>query len=203
MDHKERISHERQAQLLALAAGLPSLLFAAYIPWTGDYPPMVRWTLGLILAGAVRNRVASPLRTIGAAGDDALSGVMQQINAMGATLRSQRLGAMEATTHLRKVMEEIDVDIFAFDESQKLKLFNRSAERLLTLPAERAIDLPADQLGLAGFLTGETSRTVQRAFPCNSGRWGIARSSFREGGIPHQLHCRQPRNNYQTRPVLR
>jgi len=211
MDPKERISHERHAQLLALAAGLPSIAFAAYILWTGDYPPKVLWTLGLLLGGswlyfsaAVRDRVASPLRTIanlleamregdysirarGATGDDALSDVMQQVNAMGATLRSQRLGAMEATTLLRKVMEEIDVAIFAFDESQKLKLLNRSAERLLALPAERAIDLPADQLDLATFLTGETSRTVQRAFPGSSGRWGIARSSFREGGLPHQL----------------
>jgi two-component system, NtrC family, nitrogen regulation sensor histidine kinase NtrY len=211
MEHKERISHERHAQLLALAAGLPSIVFAAYILWTGDYPPKVLWTLGLLLGGswlgfsaAVRDRVASPLRTIanlleamregdysirarGGTGDDALSDVMQQVNAMGATLRAQRLGAMEATTLLRKVMEEIDVAIFAFDEFQKLKLLNRFAERLIALPAERAIDLPAAQLDLATFLSGETSHTVQRAFPGGFGRWGVARTSFREGGLPHQL----------------
>lgn len=211
MEHKERISHERHAQLLALAAGLPSIIFAAYILWTGDYPPKVLWTLGLVLGGswlgfsaAVRDRVASPLRTIanlleamregdysirarGGTGDDALSDVMQQVNAMGATLRAQRLGAMEATTLLRKVMEEIDVAIFAFDEFQKLKLLNRFAERLIALPAERAIDLPAAQLDLATFLSGETSHTVQRAFPGGFGRWGVARTSFREGGLPHQL----------------
>jgi len=211
MEHKERISHERHAQLLALAAGLPSIVFAAYVLWTGGYPPKVLWTLGLLLGGswlgfsaAVRDRVASPLRTIanlleamregdysirarGGTGDDALSDVMQQVNAMGATLRAQRLGAMEATTLLRKVMEEIDVAIFAFDEFQKLKLLNRFAERLIALPAERAIDLPAAQLDLATFLSGETSHTVQRAFPGGFGRWGVARTSFREGGLPHQL----------------
>ena len=47
--------------------------------------------------------------------DDALGEVMQQVNTMGATLRAQRLGALEATTLLRKVMEEIDVAVFAFD----------------------------------------------------------------------------------------
>ncbi|MFN0103799.1 MAG: sensor histidine kinase [Bryobacteraceae bacterium] len=211
MDHKERISHERHIQLLALAAGLPSIVFSAWVLWTEGYPPKVIWTLGLLLGGswlgfsaAVRDRVASPLRTIaslleamregdysirarGAAGDDAFSGVMQQVNAMGATLRAQRLGAMEATTLLRKVMEEIDVAIFAFDESQRLKLLNRAAERLLALPAERAIDLPADQLDLAAFLSGEASHTVQRAFPGGAGRWGINRTSFREGGLPHHL----------------
>jgi nitrogen fixation/metabolism regulation signal transduction histidine kinase len=148
--------------------------------------------------------VASPLRTIanlleamregdysirarGGTGDDALSDVMQQVNAMGSTLRAQRLGAMEATTLLRKVMEEIDVAIFAFDEARKLKLLNRAAERLLALPAERAIDLPAAELELHTFLDGEESSTVQRAFPGGFGRWGIARTSFREGGLPHQL----------------
>lgn len=211
MDPKERISHERYVQLLALAAGLPSIVFAAYILWTGDYPPKVLWTLGLLLGGswlgfaaAVRERVANPLRTVsnlleamregdysirarGGNGDDALSDVMQQVNAMGATLRAQRLGAMEATTLLRKVMEEIDVAIFAFDETRKLKLLNRAAERLLAIPAERAIDLPAEQLDLSSFLTGEESHTVQRAFPGGFGRWGISRASFREGGLPHQL----------------
>ena len=45
---------------------------------------------------------------------------MHQVNAMSATLRAQRLGALEATTLLRKVMEEIDVAVFAFDGEQQL-----------------------------------------------------------------------------------
>lgn len=211
MEPKERVSHERRAQLLALAAGSPAVLFSAYVLGTGDYPPKVLWTMGLLIGGAwlgfsaaVRERVASPLRTIanlleamregdysirarGATGDDALSDVMQQVNAMGATLRAQRLGAMEATMLLRKVMEEIDVAIFAFDENQRLKLLNRAAERLLALPAERAIDLPATHLDLATFLAGDASLTVQRSFPGGFGRWGVSRASFREGGLPHQL----------------
>ena len=51
---------------------------------------------------------------------DAMGEVMQQVNAMSATLREQRLGAMEATTLLRKVMEEINVAVFAFDGDQRL-----------------------------------------------------------------------------------
>jgi two-component system, NtrC family, nitrogen regulation sensor histidine kinase NtrY len=52
--------------------------------------------------------------------------VMQQVNAMSATLRAQRLGALEATTLLRKVMEEIDVAVFAFDGDHRLRLVNRA-----------------------------------------------------------------------------
>ena len=206
-----KLSHEGSVQALALAAGLPALLFAGWVIGTGDYSPKVVWTLGLAIGGAwlgfglaVRERIASPLRTVsnlleairegdysiratGAAGTDALAEVMQQVNAMGATMRSQRLGALEATTLLRKVMEEIDVSIFAFDEKQKLRLVNRAGERLLGKPSERMLELEAGELGLAEYLDDETVKTVQRVFPGGSGRWGISRSSFREGGLPHRL----------------
>jgi two-component system nitrogen regulation sensor histidine kinase NtrY len=203
--------HERRVQMLALAAGLPGVLTSMVILLTGDYPAKVQWTLGLFVIGgwlgfasAARERVASPLRTLanlleairegdysirarGARHEDALGEVMQQVNAMGATLRAQRLGALEATTLLRKVMEEIDVAIFAFDHQERLKLVNRAGERLVGLPAERVVNLPASDIGLAEFLKGEGAQTVQRTFRGASGRWGVSRSDFREGGLPHKL----------------
>lgn len=205
------ITHERRLQWLALLAGFPAVLVCSIILWTGDYTPKVQWTLGVFIYGvwlgcgvAVRERVASPLRTLanlleairegdysirarGARGEDALGEVMQQVNAMGATLRLQRLGAMEATTLLRKVIEEIDVAIFAFDADHRLKLINPAGERLLAQTAERIMNLPASEVGLEDLLEGEASRTVQRTFRGAAGRWGITRSSFREGGLPHQL----------------
>src|SRR5688500_17729941 len=144
-------------QLLALAAGLPGVLVSMIILITGGYSEKVQWTLGVIIIGAwlgfasaVRERVASPLRTLanlleamregdysirarGARADDAMGEVMQQVNAMGTTLRAQRLGALEATTLLRKVMEEIDVSVFAFDAEHRLRLVNRAGEKLLGL----------------------------------------------------------------------
>lgn len=198
-------------QVLALIAGFPAVLTSSIILWTGDYSPKVQWTLGVFIYGfwfgcaiAVRERVASPLRTLanlleairegdysirarGARGEDALGEVMQQVNAMGGTLRAQRLGALEATTLLRKVIEEIDVAIFAFDADRKLRLVNPAGERLLGQAAERIMNLPATDLGLGDLLDGEPSRTMQRTFPGSAGRWGLTRSSFREGGLPHQL----------------
>jgi nitrogen fixation/metabolism regulation signal transduction histidine kinase len=122
-----------------------------------------------------------------AAAEDALADVMHQVNAMSATLRAQRLGALEATTLLRKVMEEIDVAVFAFDGEHRLRLVNRAGERLLKQPAERILASSAENLGLAEFLEGEPTRTVQRTFPTGAGRWAMTRSMFREGGLPHQL----------------
>src|SRR6476661_4091172 len=130
--------HEQRMQALALAAGLPALVTAMSILLTYNFSDKVRWTLGVLMFGtwlgfaaAVKERVASPLRTLanlleamregdysirarGAKGEDALGEVMVQVNEMGATLRTQRLEQLEATTLLRKVIDEIDVAIFAF-----------------------------------------------------------------------------------------
>src|SRR3712207_7853628 len=48
-------------------------------------------------------------RARGGRGHDALSEVIREINALGETLREQRIGALEATALLRTVMAEIDV----------------------------------------------------------------------------------------------
>lgn len=196
---------------MALVAGAPAVLTSMLILWFGDYTPRVQWTLTALIVClwlgfcfALRERVASPLRTLAnlleamREGDysirarhsksgDALGEVMQQVNAMSATLREQRLGALEATTLLRKVMEEINVAVFAFDSERRLRLVNRAGERLLNQPAVRLLDQSAELLGLSQYLEGEPQRTEQRAFPGATARWGVSRSLFREGGLPHQL----------------
>jgi two-component system, NtrC family, nitrogen regulation sensor histidine kinase NtrY len=205
------ISHDLRVLLLALAGGLPAVAACFIILLTGSYSGRTQWSVALLIVlcwlgfcFAARERVASPLRTLAnlleamREGDysirarvdntgEALGEVMQQVNAMAATLRAQRLGALEATALLRKVMEEIDVAAFAFDPQQTLRLVNRAGERLLAQPAERLLARDATSLGLAEYLVGEPERTIQRSFPGGTGRWGIRRSQFREGGLPHQL----------------
>src|SRR5271155_4847413 len=166
--------------LLALASGLPAVVTAMIILWwTGQYSSKVQWTLTVVVLGgwwacaaAMRERVASPLRTLanlleamregdysirarGVKSDDAMGEVMQQVNAMSATLRAQRLGALEATTLLRKVMEEINVAVFAFDPEHRVRLVNRAGERLLNEPSERLLGRDAASLQLDAYLDGD------------------------------------------------
>ncbi len=208
---KPRLVHEQRILVMALIAGAPAVITSMLVLWLGDYTSRVQWTLTALIVGvwlgfcfALRERVASPLRTLAnlleamREGDysirarhsksgDAMGEVMQQVNAMSATLREQRLGALEATTLLRKVMEEINVAVFAFDGDRKLRLVNRAGERLLNQPAVRLLEQSAEQLGLDAYLEGEAQRTEQRTFPGGTARWGVSRSLFREGGLPHQL----------------
>jgi nitrogen fixation/metabolism regulation signal transduction histidine kinase len=64
---------------------------------------------------------------------------------------------------------------------------NRAGERLLARPVERLLGFTAEELGLAQSLEGESARTMELGFPGGSGRWGMRRGSFRQGGLPHQL----------------
>ncbi len=175
------------------------------------YTPATQWTVTFLMlsvwagfAYGLRNKVRFPLLTVsnllaairegdysirarGAARDDPLGEVLLELNCLGKSLREQRLGAMEATALLSKVMAEIDVAVFTFDSDQKLRLVNRAGERLLAQPQERLLGRLAPDLGLADCLQGEAARTIQATFPGGMGRWGMRRSTFREQGVPHQL----------------
>jgi nitrogen fixation/metabolism regulation signal transduction histidine kinase len=102
-------------------------------------------------------------------------------------LHAQRLGAVEATALLGKVMEEIDVAIFAFDAEDRLKLLNRSASQLLSVGPAQAIGQTASQLHLAEYLTDSGPRLLDASFAGRTGRWEIRRSTFREQGRPLRL----------------
>src|SRR5579862_1114077 len=191
--HKPHLVHEQRILVLALVAGAPAVLTCMLMLWLGDHTPKVQWTLTVVILAfwlgfcfGLRERVASPLRTLanlleamregdysirarGVKSDDAMGEVMQQVNAMSATLRAQRLGALEATTLLRKVMEEINVAVFAFDGDRRLRLVNRAGERILNQAEERLLNATATSLGLADYLEGETTQTLQRTFPGAAG----------------------------------
>lgn len=205
------LTHDRQVFALALLAGFPAILVALWFVWTTSLNASLQWILTLLLSGswfgfsvATRNRVVRPLRTLsnllsalrdgdfsiqarGGQAGDPLGDAFVELNALIELLREQRLGALEATTLLRTVMEEINLAVFAFDEAETLRLVNRAGERLLAQPLERLLGRTAAQLGLAECLEGEPTRTLQTTFPGGIGRWGMRRSRFRQGGLRHHL----------------
>mgnify|MGYP002528925554 CR=1 FL=1 len=119
--------------------------------------------------------------------DEPLGLAITEVNRLGEILREQRLGAIEATALLHKIMDEIDVGIFAFDEDDRLRLLNRGGERILGRPADRTIGRSAEELGLAECLEGDVARISDITFSGLSGRWEVRRSQFRQEGRVHYL----------------
>ena len=203
--------HEKKILWLALLGGFPAVALALVLLWVGHFAPRVQWTLGglvvvfwLVCALLVRERVIRPLQTVsnvlaalrerdytlrarGSDPEDALGLLLLELNSLGDDMRAQRLGALEATALLRRIMDEIDVAIFAFDGGQKLQLLNRSGAALLGRAPEQLLDRDAASLGLAACLSGVAPRVDTLAFPGGTGRWEVRRGTFRQGGLPHQL----------------
>lgn len=205
------LGHDRRVFVLAILAGLPGMAVALGFLWLGDHSARVQWTVSVLLIGswagltvAVREQVVRPLGTLAnmlAAlregdfsirarvddADDPLSLAYLEVNNLEEILREQRLGAVEATETLRKVLEEIDVAVLAFDPDGTLRLVNRAGERLLGHPADRLIGRSATELRMDDALNGIAPRTVEMSFPGGTGRWELRRSVVRQEGYPLQL----------------
>ena len=206
-----RLRHDLQIFLLVLAAGLPGAVTSLAILWTGDYTPKVQWTLTVLIAGcllgfavSVRSRVVLPLQTLAnllaamreddfsirgrtADPEDPLGAVLIEVNALAETLHEQRLGAVEATALLRTVMEQVDVAVFAFDPGERLRIVNRTGERLMGRSMEQMLGRTATEIGVTDWF-GDAPRVVDLSLPGgNVGRWEVRRTTFRLGGLPHDL----------------
>ena len=203
--------HDRRVLVLAALAGLPGGVVALLFLWRSGLDPALRWPLSLaLIAGwlglsiAAKNHALRPFETIAnmlaalregdfsiraRVGDarDPLSLALLEMNSLEEILRDQRLGAVEATETLRKVLEEIDIVVLAFDPQGVLRIVNRAGERLLGQPADRLRGRTAEELRLSSQLTGTTPRTVELSFPGGSGRWELRRSVVRQEGFPLSL----------------
>lgn len=202
---------ERHIFLLSLMVGLVGSMMSLLLLWSSDYAirTQLTFTFFIIVAWlgfvfSLKAKVAFPLRTLsnllgalregdyslrarGACQGDALGEVIWEVNALGQSLREQRLGAVEATVLLRKIMAEIDVAMFGFDGEQRLQLVNENGRRLLGRTDEEILGCHARQLGLADCFDGVTPRVVDLVLPGGFGRWELRRASYRERGRSHQL----------------
>ncbi|MCH7932733.1 MAG: PAS domain-containing sensor histidine kinase [Gemmatimonadetes bacterium] len=207
----ERIPHDHRIVVLALLAALPGIAISLAFLWMGPYSAGLRWGVTVFLLGgwagftyALRARVVRPLQTLsnmlaalregdfsirvrGAGSSGALALTYAEANALEEVLREQRLGAVEATALLRKVLEEVDLAVFAFDESETLRLLNRAGEALLGQPSERLIGTPAADLRLQETLSGIAPRTLELNHPGGTGLWELRRTVVRQEGHPLRL----------------
>jgi two-component system nitrogen regulation sensor histidine kinase NtrY len=204
-------THEQRVFRITILGGLPAVAVALWFIVTADMPGRMQWVLGLLVTGGwigtallLREQVERPLQTIsnmvaalreqdyslrarGARPQDALGLVLWEVNALSVEMHARRLGALEAGALLRRVMAEIDVAVYAFDEQGALRVVNAFGARLLGQPEERLIGRQADDLGLADCLEGEAPRMMDAPIGAAGGRWELRRGEFRQDGLPHRF----------------
>lgn len=196
------------AALRATSIALPPLLLGAICQLRASAPSWVE--LGVAMALSVlgifwlQSSSARRLRTVSSvlsayregdfsirarktAGDPALNDVFVELNHLGDTLRSHRLGEMEAWALLRKVVAEVDVVVLACDDQRRIRLANEAAARLLGLPVASLLDKDASDLDLADLLEGPAPRTLEGDEAFRGGPWELRRGAFRLSGEVHTL----------------
>lgn len=208
---RKRLTYQRAIPLLAVLSGVPAVLVALVLVWTGDHASRTQWTVTVFVLGgwvallvAMRDRLVRPLhavsnmlealregdysmRTRAPAKDDALGLILHEVNQLASSFHNQRLDALEASNLLTRVMTVIDVAMFAFDDRDRLRLINRTGEDLLGRKGEAVLGLTAEELGLDSCLAGETPRVMDVTVADGLGRWELRRRSFRWEGRPHRL----------------
>ena len=197
--------------LLTLAGGLPALLLAIFLLRHAPIADSVyRLAVVLLVAAwvgfavAVHKVTVEPLRSIAnllealRGGDyairgrhgrkgDALGDIVLEANRLGATLRTQRFEALEASALLNKVLAEIDVAVFAFDGDERIRLVNRAAGALLRRHPDSLVGLSAAEIGFHELLEGPPVSSESHTFPGRAGRWQVMREGFHEAGRSFRL----------------
>jgi two-component system, NtrC family, nitrogen regulation sensor histidine kinase NtrY len=204
-------THERQIWRFALLVPAPALVLALWLLVHSSLSRGMQWTLVLALGGAtvtlavaLQQRVSRPLRLLSnmlAAireqdysmrarnpdPSDALGLTMLELNTLMDELKARRLGALEANSLLRRVMSEIDIAIFAFDDADVLCVINGAGERLLAHIEAPLLGRTATELGLSACLSGDVPRSSELVIAGQRARWEVRRGSFRQEGRPHQF----------------
>jgi two-component system nitrogen regulation sensor histidine kinase NtrY len=202
-------THEQRVFRIAILGSLPAVAVALWFLFTAEVAARVQWTLGAIIIGAwvgtaiaLRERVVRPLQTIsnmiaalreqdyslrarGARPEDALGLALWEVNTLSLEMHDRRLGSLEATALLRRVMAELDVAVFAFDEAGALRVVNAYGARLLGHSEEQVLGRQASDLGLAACLEGSAPRIIDVPVGASGGRWELRRGEFRQDGLPH------------------
>jgi two-component system, NtrC family, nitrogen regulation sensor histidine kinase NtrY len=206
-----RLLYEHRISLYALFVALPGVATSGVLIWLQHWSTESKLALSFIelfvwwvLALVLHEQTVRPLQTLanvvaalreedysfrarGATADDALGELSLEVNALADLLADQRIHAIEATALLRRVVEEIDAPLFAFDPERVLIVVNPAGEKLLQQAAVRLLGRSADDIGLAECLNAPNDAVIALPANTSNARWLVRQSKFREKGVPHTL----------------
>jgi nitrogen fixation/metabolism regulation signal transduction histidine kinase len=207
---KKQAPFEHRVAWFSLLLVAPAFVVSGILiwlqPWTTESKAMLLGTeafVCLVLGATLRDHIVRPLQTLAnvvgalreedysfrarlAVQNDALGELSLEINTLADLLARHRTGVIETEALLQRVVEEVDIPIFAFDPTNKLRLVNSAGEKLLQRPSEQLRGREAAELGLDTALSCENETLVQLHFS-STARWFVRRSSFRQQGVPHTL----------------
>jgi len=206
----QRAPFERRVIRLCMILVAPGVVVSGVLIWFEPWSLQSKLILlsvealaCLLVGAALLEQIVHPLQTLAnvvgalrdedysfrarlAVPDDALGELSIEVNALADLLAQHRTGAIEAAALLQRVVEEVEIPIFAFDPASKLRLLNSAGEKLLQQPTSQLLGKKASEMHLEDSLSCENETLVELQFASRA-RWFVRRSTFRQQGVPHTL----------------
>ena len=175
----QRAHFERRVTRFSWLMVAPALLVSGILiwlqPWSVESKLMLfgaELLASLLLGAALHDHVVRPLQTLAnvvgalreedysfrarlAVPNDALGELSLEVNTLADLLAQHRSGAVEATALLQRVVEEVDIPIYAFDPEAKLRIVNSAGAKLLQQTSTQLLGRTAAELGLQDPLSCE------------------------------------------------
>ena len=162
---KLRAPFERRVTRFSILLVAPGILVSGILIWLQTWSLQSKLVLFgaeaiacLLIGATLHDHVVRPLQTlanvVGALRDedysfrarmavpnDALGELSLEVNALADLLAKHRTGAIEADALLQRVVEEVNIPIFTFDQTNRLRLVNSAGERLLDLSSAQLVGI--------------------------------------------------------------
>src|SRR5581483_2042960 len=176
---RHRLLYENRISLYSFLVALPGLIVSGVLVWLQSWSIGSRLTvigaelfLWWLLALALQEQTTRPLQTLAnvigslreedysfrarnAVAEDALGELSIEVNALADMLSAEKVRTIEATALLRRVVDEIDAPLFAFDPTTSLQLVNPAGTHLLRRNQRQLMGRKAAEIGLEACLSAE------------------------------------------------
>lgn len=206
-----RLRFEARLRWLLLALAFPGLLAAGFVLHATHWPLLVSGSIFaalllfiVVVFFTIVDRIVRPLQVLSnvvaalreddysfrarhVRPGDALGDLADEINQLANRLQVRRHAELETSALLARVVETMDLPVFAFDGNSILRLTNPAAARMLGHSAEKMLQRSAEQLGLTALLQQPEEDLVVLHLGDRETRWMVRRSRFYQSGMPHRL----------------
>jgi nitrogen fixation/metabolism regulation signal transduction histidine kinase len=118
---------------------------------------------------------------------DVVNTVLKELNRISDHLQYNRINMHETQKLLSRILAEVDLAVFLFDDKQELVMANRYATHLYNQTPNDLTGQSVEQLGLTFAKLAAHTSTHQHQFPQHKSRWLVKHSSYRQQGLPYQF----------------
>ncbi|MEH6384834.1 MAG: ATP-binding protein [Colwellia sp.] len=197
--------------IASLVAILPLCFVSLILLSMAELPEHLFWTLLFMVVGSfiwslvyLQRRILFALRSISNAlmslaesdysirlglceRGQILDEVVRSVNRLRDLLHAERTGAAETGALFARVVEKVDVALFAFDPNGNLCMVNERGLLLLNRSRKEVLDKSAQMLGLAACLASSDNKVLRLNLAGSASNWLIKKAQYREFGAPREL----------------